>query len=247
MPLKGFYYAHGDDVDMIEQKWLPDLEKKYSETAWLRYDATIDDIKIGFLTTEYYSNDLFSAGKTILIRNADAKASQVEAFLEGLVSNPITSNAVVLIANGLNRTTRLGKLVKKHFVIREFEKPEIKPFDLLDCLNTKNIPKILQHSNILFNAGYNPLLLFSLIFGHFLLLRKIKEREGKTAQVISREINQHQFRVKKSMVANRFWSHEELNWSLQELGNLDRLLKTWQYDEKMLIQMGLIKLCIGEK
>jgi DNA polymerase III delta subunit len=46
------------------------------------------------------------------------------------------------------------------------------------------------------------------------------------------------------MVACRHWTKEELAQALQDLGELDALLRTWQYDEKMLIQMALIKLCL---
>ena len=77
-----------------------------------------------------------------------------------------------------------------------------------------------------------------------MLLRQIKEREGQTAENVAREIKQHQFRVKKAMVANRYWDKSDIDNALQELGRLDKLLRTWQYDEKMLIQMSLIKLCL---
>ena len=73
MPVKGFYFVYGDDADMIEKRYIPDLEKKYQSASWLRYDATIDDIRIGSLTTEYNANDLFADSKVIVIRNADAK------------------------------------------------------------------------------------------------------------------------------------------------------------------------------
>jgi len=242
MPVAGFYYTYGDDTDMIEKKWLPDIRKKYPEALWLRYDATIDDIDIGRLVTEYTVNDLFSKGKVIVIRHADLKHAQVEALAEELLRSPVADSALVLIAAGWNKTTRLGKLAKKSFMVREFAKPEIKPFDLLDALNIKNSTMVMRHSERLFEADYNPLAIFSLLFGHFLLLRQVKEREGEPAEVVARELKQHSFRVKKAMVANRYWDNEELAEALRQLGRLDSLLRTWQYDERMLIQMALIKL-----
>jgi len=246
MPVKGFYFAHGDDSDMIEKKWLPDLHKKYPEASWLRYDATVDDIRIGKLTTEYNANALFSDSTVILIRNADKKSAQVESLAEALLESPVPDNALVLISNSFNKTTKLGKLVKKSFIVREFAKPEIKPFDLLDYLNVKNTAKVIQQSNLLFDNGYNPLALFSLLFGQFLLLRRIKEHEGQTAEVIARETKQHVFRVKKTMVALNYWSKEDIARALYSLSQLDRYLRTWQYDEMMLIQMTLINLCLGD-
>ena len=243
MAVKGFYFVYGDDADIIEKRYLPDLEKKYESATWLRYDATIDDIRIGPLTTEYNANDLFADSKVILIRNADAKFGQVEELASSLLENPIPTNALVLIAKSWNKTTRLGKLVKKSFTVKELNKPEIKPFDLLDSLNFKNTARVIQQSNLLFENDYNPLALFSLLSGHILLLRKIKEHQGQPADVIAREIKQHIYRVKKTMPALREWSSEDITNALKELQELDRRIRTWQYDEKMLIQMALIKMC----
>ncbi len=244
MPLKGFYFVYGDDSDMIERKWLPDVSSRYESQSWTRLDATIDDISVSTLTTEYYANNLFGNGKVLFIRNADHKHAQVAELIEELTANPLGENALILLSKSWNKTTRFGKLVKKHFVVRELAKPEIKPFDLLDSLNTKNLARILNCSNRLFEADYNPLAIFSLVFGHFVLLRKIKAHEGKTPEEIARELKQHQFRIKKAMVANREWTTQDITKALDSLGRLDSLLRTWQYDEKMLIQMTLIKLCI---
>jgi DNA polymerase III delta subunit len=244
MRLDGFFFACGDDSDMIERKWLTDISSRYADQTWLRLDATIDDINVASLVTEYYTNNLFGNGKVLFIRNADHKHAQVAGLIEQLLDKPLPDNALILIGNSWNKTTKFGKLIKKHFVVREFEKPEIKPFDLLDSLNTKNATKVLHCSNRLFEADYNPLAVFSLIFGHLLLLRQVKEREGQLPETIAREIKQHQFRVKKAMVANKFWTTQEINTALKTLSRLDKLLRTWQYDEKMLIQMTLIKLCV---
>lgn len=244
MPVAGFYYVYGNDSDMIETRWFPDIKSRYSEAGWLRLDATIDDLDIGSITTEYYSNAIFSPSTVIVVRNADYKPAQVFELAEQLVEAPVSGNALVLIGSSWNKTTKLGKLIKKSFVVKEFSKPEIKPFDLLDSLNIKSSNKVLQFSNLLFDADYNPLAMFSLIFGHFLLLRKIKELDGRPAPEIARRLGVHNFRIQKAMVACRHWTKEELAQALQELGELDGLLRTWQYDEKMLIQMALIKLCL---
>jgi DNA polymerase III delta subunit len=244
MPVKGFYYIHGNDTDMIEQRWLPDLDSKYPEARWLRLDATIDEIDLSKLTTEYYSNAIFSPSTVIVVRNADHKPAQVFELAEALVEAPVGDNALVLIGSSWNKTTKLGKLVKKSFIAKEFSKPELKPFDLLDSLNTKSSNKVLQFSNLLFAADYHPLAMFSLVFGHFLLLRKIKELDGRPAPEIARRLGVHNFRIQKAMVACRHWTKEGLAEALQDLGELDALLRTWQYDEKMLIQMALIKLCL---
>jgi DNA polymerase III delta subunit len=206
--------------------------------------TSVASLQSGRLVTEYLVNDLFNKGKVIVIRHADVKHAQVEALAEELLRTPVADSALVLIAAGWNKTTRLGKLVKKSFMVREFAKPEVKPFDLLDSLNTKNATMVMRHSDRLFEADYNPLALFSLIFGHFLLLRQVKERETEPWESVARELKQHSFRVKKAMVANRYWSKEELAEALRQLGQLDSLIRTWQYDERMLIQMALIKLCL---
>ena len=244
MPVEGFYYTYGDDTDMIEKKWLPDIERRYSKATWLRYDATIDDLNIGNLVTEYQANALFDQGKVIVIRNADAKQAEVEALATELLTSPVVGNALVLLAGSLNRTTRLGKLVKDKFVHKELSRPEIKPFDLIDALNTKNSTMVMRHSERLFSTDYNPLAMFSLIFGHFLLLRQMYEKRQHSADEIARELKQHSFRIKKALVAFRYWNKAQLDEALKELGRLDSLLRTWQYDEKMLIQMSLIKLCL---
>jgi len=244
VPIEGFYYTYGGDTDILEKKWFPDIQKKYSNATWLRYDATIDDINIGRLVTEYTTNDLFSQGKVIVIRHADKKQEQVQALAEELLRAPVSGNALVLIANGWNKTTRLGKLVKKSFMVREFSQPEIKPFDMIDALNAKNSAMVLRHSERLFAADYHPLAMFSLLFGHFLLLRQVYAIRHLGEQQIARELKQHSFRIKKAMVAFRYWDGEQLEEALTLLGKVDSLLRTWQYDEKMLIQMALIKLTL---
>jgi DNA polymerase III delta subunit len=244
MPVKGFYYTYGNDTDMIETRWFPDIESRYPEARWLRFDATLDDLDIGSLVSEYYSNAIFSPSTVIVVRHADYKPAQVFELAEQLVKAPVAENALVLIAGGWNKTTKLGKLAKKSFVVKEFSKPELKPFDLLDSLNTKSGSKVLQFSNLLFDIDYNPLAMFSLVFGHFLLLRKIKELDGRPAPEIARRLGVHNFRVQKAMVACRHWTKDELAQALRELGELDALLRTWQYDERMLVQMALIRLCL---
>jgi DNA polymerase III delta subunit len=186
---------------------------------------------------------LFADSKVILIRNADAKLGLVEELASSLLENPIPANALVIMAKSWNKTTKLGKLIKKSFTIKELSKPEIKPFDLLDSLNFKNTARVIQQSNLLFAHNYNPLALFSLLSGHLILLRKIKEHQGASAEVIAREIKQHVYRVKKTLPALREWSSEDIDNGLKEMQRLDRLLRTWQYDEKMLIQMSLIRMC----
>ncbi len=244
MPIEGFYYTYGDDADMLEKKWMPDLKKKYPNASWLRYDATIDELNIGRLVTEYTANDLFSQGKVIVVRNADKKQAEVQELAEALLSNPVSGNALILIANGWNKTTKLGKLAKKSFIVREFSRPEVKPFDMIDALNAKNSAMVLRHSERLFAADYHPLAMFSLLFGHFLLLRQVYAIRHLGEQQIARELKQHSFRIKKAMVAFRYWDGEQLEEALTLLGKVDSLLRTWQYDEKMLIQMALIKLTL---
>ncbi len=244
MRVDGFYYTYGDDTDMIEKKWLPDLERKYSKARWIRYDTNIDDLDLGSINTDYYANNLFSEGTVLLIRNADVKHAVVTELAKELLESPVSGNALILIGSSWNKTTRFGKLIKQSFFPREFSKPELKPFDLLDSLNAKSASKVLHLSNRLFDTNMHPLQLFSLIFGHFLLLRKVKAREGYPADVVAREIKEHQFRVKMAQVANRFWSKEDIDNALKELGRVDTLLRTWQYDERMLLQMMLIKFCL---
>ena len=91
MTVKGnFYYVYGNDSMLIEKKWLPDLERKFSNAQFLRYDTTIDLIDINRLTSVYYSNDLFNDGKVILIRNADTKQiDMVLSLAEALTSHPV--------------------------------------------------------------------------------------------------------------------------------------------------------------
>lgn len=239
-----FYYIHGDDTDMIEKKWLPDLQKKYPTAEFLRYDAMIDEIPVGRLVTEYFANGLFSSSKVIVIRNADSKQETCEALATALLENPIKENALVFLASGINGTTRLGKLAKKSFIVQEFAKPEIKPFDLLDALNSKSISKVLFQASRLFSAEYHALALYSLLCGHFTLLRQVKEQDGKPAALVARELKQHEFRIKKAQVANRYWSKEEIANALRELAKTGHLIRSWQYDERMLLEMLLIKICI---
>lgn len=244
MSLQDFYFVYGNDSEIIEKKWLPSMSSRFEKQVWTKLDATIDDINISSLTTEYFTNDLFSSGKVLFIRNADHKHGQVAELLEELVSHPVEGNAVIILSKSYNKTTRFGKLIKKYFSVRELIKPEIKPFDLLDALNTKNLSRILYCSNRLFEVDYNPLVIFSLIFGHFILLRQIKNYEGQTPEIIARELKQHQFRIKKAMVANKEWTLQDITNALQSLQNLNVLLHTWGYDEKMLIQMYLIKISL---
>ena len=245
MPKGDFYYVFGNDTDMVEKKWLPDIQKRFANAEFLRYDASIDEIRVGRLVTEYNSNSIFSEGKVIIIRNADQKQSEsVLAVAEALTATPISGNALVLIGKGWNKTTKLGRLIKKSFIPREFARPELKPFDLLDSLNAKASGKVILHSNKLFADDYNPLALYSLLCGHFVLLRQVKERQGTPPEQVARELKQHQFRIKKATVANRYWELDEITQALKDLKVLGERLRSWQYDEQMLIQMALIKLCL---
>ena len=239
-----FYYIYGDDTDMIEKKWLPDLIQKYPKADFLRYDASIDEIPVGNITAGYAANDLFSEGRVVIIRNADLKQEACESLASTLLENSFPGNALVFIAKSLNGTTRLGKLVKKSFIVKEFTKPEVKPFDLLDNLNTKNTAKVLHHFNRLQAADYPALALYSLLCGHFALLKQIKGLQHLSPEEIARELKQHSFRIKKAVVALRYWSAEDLDQALKELVDLGDLLRTWQYDENILLQMHLIKLTI---
>lgn len=238
------FYIYGNDVDMMEKKWLPDFEKKNQDASFLRYDATIDEIQPGRMITEYVSNDLFSARKIFIIRNPEEQTNKVETFVEGVLENPVDTNAVVMVAAKHNKVTRLGKLVKEHFKVLEFEIPEVKPFDLLDAINSKNGSRIIQQSNKLFSAEFNALALYSLLCGHFFLMKKVKERENKPSDFIARELGEHQFRIQKMMVANRYWSTAEINQAIRNLAKLGDQIRSWQYDEQMLLQMYLINISL---
>jgi DNA polymerase III delta subunit len=244
VPVKGFYFTYGDDSEMLEKKWLPDLQKKYQGATWLRYDASVDEIQVAKLVTEYNSHNLFDNGKVICIRNVDSKPAQIEALATAFLEQPNPVNALVLIAGSWNKATKLGKLVKKSFIVRDFIKPEFKPFALLDCLNSKNTARVLHQCNKLFTEDYSPLAMYSLLCGHFSLLKQIKQHQNKSPEEIARVLKQHQFRVKKAMVAFRYWNEQEITEALQYLSYLGDLLRSWQHDEKMLLQMALIKLCI---
>jgi len=235
------YFIYGNDVDMIERKWLPDFEKQNKDASFLRYDATIDEIQPGKMLTEYISNDLFSARKIFIVRNPEEQTAKVEAFVEGVLENPISTNVVVLVSGKYNKTTRLGRLIKDNFKVQDFELPELKPFDLLDAINSKSATRIIQQSNKLFSADYNPLAMYSLLCGHFFLMKKVKERQNKPTEVIARELNEHQFRIQKMMVANRYWSLPEIDRAIQGLAKLGDQIRSWQYDEQMLLTMFLIK------
>ncbi len=248
--VEGFHYIHGDDSDMIERKCLPDLEKKYKGATWIRYDAALDRFNVGDVISEYESNSLFTDKKVFLIRNADVRGDRVFELCTSLVASPIKDHAVVLIGASCNKTTKLGKLLNKNFSVRELSKPEVKPFDMLDCLNSKSLGKVLFQCERLFEAEYNHFAMFSLLFGHFLLLRQVMQRKGMPANTIAYEIKQHSFRVKKAMVANQFWTLEEIDSALKSLMRLDSFLRFSDYDrtltiQKMLIQMCLIKIVNG--
>jgi len=244
LPVKGFYCAVGNDSDLIEKKWIPDLEKRYPNHLWLRYDASIDNINFSGLAAEYSSETLFNAGVCIIIRNADKQQQEIAEFLVDISKNPIPGNAIILVQETCNRTTRLGKVVSELFRCEEFQKAELKPFDLLDALNFKKLNKILQFSNLLFSADYNALALFSLLVNYFIFLRQLKEVENFGPDAIAARLSQHRFRVQKTLPACRFWSKEDLDSALAKLADLDRDLRSWQYDERMLLEMFLISVCI---
>lgn len=244
MPVKGFYCAVGDDAELIEKKWLAGLEKKYDSNLWLRYDLTIDYIEPSNLITEYYSARLFSPGVTIVLRNADKRREEVETFLNNVLSTPLIENSVILILGSCNGTTKLGKLIKSKFNVSEFTKEEIKPFELLDALNFKRTEKVLHFCRRLFEADYNPLALFSLLTNHFLLLKKLKKVQHLKLDEIASSLGQHRFRTQKALPACKYWSEQDIDRAISGLASLDRLIRTWRYDEKMLIEMYLIEACL---
>jgi len=244
MPVKGFYAAIGNDSPIIENKWLLDLENKFPDHTWLRYNMAIDTVDFRAVAMEYFSENLFSSGTCIVIRHADKKQQEVETFLSELLENPIKENTVILIQDTCNKTTRLGKLLKDKFSCSEFEKQEIKPFDLLDALNTKRLNKVLQFSSLLFDADYNPLALFSLLLNHFLFLRKLREVEGLGIDGAAKKLGQHRFRIQKALPAFHYWAVSDIDRALLELSKLDKNIRTWQYDERTLIEMFLINICL---
>lgn len=235
------YYIYGNDVDVIEKKWLPDLERSNPGASFIRYDASIDEISPSKIVLDLLANDLFSNGKVIVIRNADDKPDRIELVIQSIADQGGKfSNTLVLLASDLNKTTKLGRIVKEMCRVLEFQLPEVKPFDLLDALNCKNTSRALQQLNKLFSADYNPLLLYSLLCGHFLLMKKVKERQGQGEESIARDLKEHSFRIKKMLVANRYWSKEQIADALRKMSDLGNLLRTWQYDERMLLEMTLI-------
>lgn len=241
--MNNFYFVYGDDYDMISKKYLPDIEDQYPQATWLRYDLSIDEIKIPELLMEYNSNNLFCDTKIFLFRNVEIKPAQAEDLLSSFLERPSSDNLVIAVGRTWNKTTKLGKLLKNNFQIKELSLPEIKPFDLLDSLNSKNTTRVIQQSNLLFTNDYNSLSLFSLISKHLLLMKQIKELEGNTADFIAKSTGQHIYRIKKLMPALNKWSKKNIGDALVGLQRLYSLLRTWNYDEKMLLQMYLIKIC----
>ena len=239
--MKNLYYFFGDDAELL-QKRLELLKQERPNSQWLRYDTAIDTLSVGVLTTEYYTNELFTKKDIMVIRNAD-KDEVVTDFVEEIIRNPLPDNTLVLIGATHNRTTRLGKLVAKHFQVGEFSIPEITPFALLDAISDKNASRALLQCERLFDAGYVPLAVFSLILGHFTALEQVIGRLPSPADVIARKTNQHIFKVKRCMSAAKYWNLQEIRDAFSQLKHTSTLLRSWTFNEAMLIEMLLINLC----
>lgn len=240
-----FYYVYGNDAVLIERKWLADLKHKFAAADFTWHDATVDHLDVAEVLARFACNDLFNQGKVLVIRHPEKDSDNVIALAEGLKDNITEGSALVLLGESLNKTTKLGRLAKKHFTIREFQLPEVKPFDLLDAISSRNKPQVLTQCQKLLAADYHPLALYSMLCKHLLLMKQVKEREGQPVEKVARELKQHQYRVKKLVVANRYWSADQIDLALRNFATLGERLRTWQYDEEMLLKMALIRLTLN--
>lgn len=247
MPVRNIYCAYGDDVALIENKWLPDLRNKYKEADWTRLDASIDFIDANFIISELMSESLFTPGKVVFIRNADEALDSTLKVVQELLKVASNENVLVLILSALDKRTTLGKILADQVITREFQKPEIKPFDFIENLSRKKTALSLHQSKLLFENGSNIFILYALMCGHFSLLRRIKDLRNNNFNTVAKDLGIHAFRAKKLMEVEGFWTKEDLNTVLRELDFLGRSIKTWQHDPIMLLHMFIVSICLGKR
>ena len=230
--------------EMVE-KYLDAIQNKHSKSMWFFYNLSIDTISVGELTTEYYSNSIFGDKKVFLLRNVDNNSELVLSFLEEIKANPLTENIVLLTADSMKFTTRLGKFLKANAEIKDFEVKDTLAFDLIDALSRRNTKKVIHFSSmILEREDFNSMALLGLLISHFILLKKAKEFEHEPVSKVAQILKQNQYRMMKVMEVCKFWKVQQIDACLQKIQSLDSFIKTWQYDTKTLVGMYLIKICM---
>lgn len=246
MSIKNIHCAFGDDVGIIENKWLVDLKNKYSDWEWLRLDASIDTIDSSSVVSELLSNNLFFKGRVVFIRNAELAEKEVNKVLESFSKVSTDDKVLILILKSLDKRTLLGKILNNQAMLREFKKPEIKPFEFIDSLSRKKVTVALNQSNLLFDNGSNIFIIYSLLCGHFSLLRRIKDLKISNFNQLAKSLGIHTFRAKKLLEVEGFWTKNDLNRTLEELSSLGKAIRSWQYDPIVLLHMFIISACLGE-
>jgi DNA polymerase III delta subunit len=237
-----FYYVHGNDTDIIEKKWLPNLKAQNPKADFTWLDTSLDDIDIPKLVSDFSSYNIFCDKRVLVVRNADSKQEDCFELAQALEAEYLGDNILVFLAGSLNQTTKLGKFVKRSFIIEEFNVPEVKPFALLDAVSMRNSKQILQQCRHLLDNDYNSLALYSMIYGHLILMKKVKELEGDSPDWVARKLGENPFRIKKVFVANRYWSRQEIDDAILTFTELGKRLRSWQHEEDVLLQMALIKI-----
>ena len=235
-----FYYIHGNDTDMIEKKWLQNLKDKNPKADFTWLNTELDNINIEAVAAYFASYNIFCDRKIVVVRNADSKQELSLDLAKALEQDYLGDNILVLLAGGLNQTTKLGKYAKQHFIVQEFSVPEIKPFAMLDSLNARDSLQTLQQLRKLLENDYNAMALHTLVFNHLLLLRKVKEYEGDSFDWIARQLKENPYRIKKMVVGTRYWTKANIEYALTAFSKLGKDLRTWPAEPNVLLEMALI-------
>lgn len=150
-----------------------------------------------------------------------------------------------IINNEINKLISYteGREITKEDIVDMFpQKSDNDVFDLVDFVSQKRPEKAIDIMNELLHRGENPLGILSMLQRQFKLLFNIKYgmEEGKSKDVLAKELRLHPFIIEKLMVQSKKFTRDQIKKCLQLCLDTERTLKSSSFEKKTELELLMI-------
>jgi DNA polymerase III subunit delta len=154
-------------------------------------------------------------------------------------------NNMDIIVNEVNKLigyTEGREITKKDITDMFPQKSDNDIFDLVDFVSQKRPEKAIDVLNELIYRGENPIGILSMIQRQFKLLLNVKlgSEEGKTKEILAKELRLHPFIAEKLLIQSKKFSLLQLKRCLELCLNTEKTLKSSPFDKKTEMELLLI-------
>ncbi|HBT20327.1 MAG TPA: DNA polymerase III subunit delta [Peptococcaceae bacterium] len=119
-------------------------------------------------------------------------------------------------------------------------------FDIIDAVGNRNSSLAVELVREMLAAGESPVFILYMISKHLRTIFRVKSllQDGYSEKQIVAKLQLHPYAFRKIMEQSKNFSMEDLKKILRLLLKIDLMLKTSSVNSKLLLEMGVVELCL---